>query len=166
MSARIKVVVGVVVVLLIPAIGTPQDVPAGMRTADIPGWTVLIQQDPFTDEWKTGAAFGDGVAVLCDPTRETYPTGLRVMVSDLPRLFVDRADVEYRIGRGEPQVGSWAATWGSGGSTVTVPSSLIAEVLRAGRLAIRVQSQHTRLLEWANGGDVYALLSECAGWEQ
>ena len=164
---RIAAVVIVAVCLLAPpARAEAQQDQAGFRTVNIPGWNVVVKQDPFTDAWEAGAAFGDGIAVFCDPTGETRPSGLQILVSILPALFVETAEVEYRVGRGEPQTGTWSATWGSGGSTITVPDSLVADVLRAGRLAVRVQGQHTRLLEWDNGDSVYELLSECADWER
>ena len=163
---RIWIAVGVVALVAATSAAASQDNLAGFRTVNIPGWTVFVQQDPFTDAWKMGSAFVDGVAVLCDPARgETNPAGLKVMVTNLPALNVDMAEVEYRIGRNRPQTGMWPATTGTRGSIVTAPTSLVADVLRAGQLAVRVQGQHTRLLEWVNGDVVYELLSECAGWE-
>ena len=89
-------------------------------------------------------------------------TGLRVFISNFPALNTSPADVEFRIGREEPQTGTWETTTGQGGSNVQVPDSLHASVLQAGRIAVRVQG-HTRVVEWRNGGDVYEIMRACAG---
>ena len=164
-------VVGVVLLLLSAAgIGAPrQDDTAGWRIGDIPGWTVGVYQDVFTDKYEAGLAsaegFGEGLTVLCSNTAADNPSftsGLRVSVGKLPPLGVDSVEVEYRIREREPQTDSWRTTTGTGGSTVIVPDELVADVLRAGRLALRVQG-HTQLLEWPNGEAIYELMSACAG---
>ena len=107
-------------------------------------------------------AFRDNLAVQCDPDREVSTDGLKIIFTRFPRLNVDRVDVEFRIGREETQTGTWEATTGSGGSTVTAPYALTASILRAARIALRVQDR-TRVHEWPNGDAVYELMIACAG---
>ena len=136
---------------------------AGWQLLDIVGWTAMIKRDPFTDEFLSGFASAEDIAVMCDPDRETYSTGLHVSLSSLPKLNANPADVEFRIGKQNPQAGKWESTTGPGGSAITVPDKLVADVLRSGRLAVRVHG-HTRVFGWSNGDAVYAVMRECAGF--
>ena len=145
-----------------PATAQDNDALVGVQLLDIPGWDGLVKRDPFTDAWQTGFASADGISMICDPSRETYPTGLDVLVTDLPALNANPVDVEFRVGRQEPQVEAWTATTGSGGSSIRVPDRLYASVLQAGRLAVRVDG-HTKVIEWSNGDAVYEIMRECAG---
>ena len=45
-----------------------------------------------------------------------------------------------------------------------MPEELIEEVLRSGRIAVRIFG-NTREFSWRNGEDVYAIMSACAGIE-
>ena len=112
--------------------------------------------------WESGAAFydDDGIAALCDPVRESYPSGLRVYVTGLPEgLPVGVAEIQYRLGDDPAATGAWEVD----GSTLVVPDDLVEAVLNAGRIAVRVHD-HTLVHQWANGSVIYLLMSECAGW--
>ena len=155
--------IGAALLAALPVAAEPQnDALVGWEALSIPGWQGMVKRDPFTDEYESGMAFRDDVLVRCDPDREVTTAGLEVIFTGFPRLDVDRVDVEFRIGREEPQTGTWEATTGPGGSTVTAPDTLTASILRAGRIALRVQG-HTRVHEWPNGGAVYEAMRTCAG---
>ena len=155
----------VVIPLLLSAVGvtaSQDEALVGWEALEVPGWSVMVKRDVFTDAWESGAAFydDDGIAALCDPARESYPSGLRVYVTGLPEgLPVGVAEIQYRLGDDPAATGAWEVD----GSTLVVPDDLVEAVLNAGRIAVRVHD-HTLVHQWANGSVIYLLMSECAGW--
>ena len=154
---------------------------AGSRMLNIPGWTGVITQDPFTDEWVTGAAVAKvgndrSVLVNCTPDLNDKSRNFGAfggeqihfanleMSLPMPKLPSGPADVEFRIGKQKTQTGKWRITTGGKASGLKVPEELIEEVLRSGRIAVRIFG-NTREFSWRNGEDVYAIMSECAGIE-
>lgn len=162
---RTQFIVGVILaVLLSSSSAIAQDLPAGSRILQIPGWLVLVSQDPFTDAWESVFAAQSGnsesqIMLSCDPERDGSP--IQMFVTGLPALQIDSATVEYRIGSESATTGTWSISTGDGGSAMYVPDSLIASAMRAERLAVRVQD-HTRLIEWRSGDAVYNVANECA----
>ena len=72
---RVRVViVGVIALLVLIASQSSVTIVAaqndalvvGWEALNIPGWQAMVKRDPFTDEYESGAAFGDGISVLCD----------------------------------------------------------------------------------------------------
>ena len=133
---------------------------AGLNMLKIPGWSGPIQIDPFTDQYKGGFATAEDedISVVCNPEE----AALTVMLSKLPPLNADSVDIEFRVGKQKPQTGKWECGTSEDGSVLVVPDELIAPILLAGRLAVRVKG-HTRVFTWKNGDKVYAVMSECAG---
>ena len=133
---------------------------AGLKMLNIPGWSGPIHIDPFTDQCKGGFATAEtsDISVVCNSEEAT----LTVMLSELAPLNADSVDIEFRAGKQKPQTGKWKCGTGEDGSVLVVPDELIAPILRAGRLAVRVKG-HTRVFTWKNGDKVYAVMSECAG---
>ena len=136
-----------------------------LRQVELGDWTVVFKADPFTDVLKFVMAMGvDEFHVDCDS--DLSPRA-RVLVMGFPPLGVvgddSSVDVYYRIGREPAQTGTWRATTGKR-SSISVPDSLIKDVLLAERLVIRVDiggEEHIEQREWNNGGGIYKLISTC-----
>ena len=162
MHTRIQVVViSLFATVATTAVQDVDEILPGARGVDIPGWSVLVQQDPFTDACLFAAAVPDDEGLMVS-YEVGSSSGLNVVMGGFPALNVDPVEVEYRIDRPPAQTGTWHATTGSGGSAITVPDSLVTDVLRAERVAVRAQD-HTRVLQWANGDAVYEIMSACVG---
>ena len=136
---------------------------AGWVSFDVGKWKGLIHQDPFTDVVdEVMFRLDDDTApavLIC----EAKDPGIRFSLAGFPRMDVDTAGVEFRIGREPPRNEVWNVTTGTEASSVTVPDQHVACVLRSGRLVVRVQG-YVRIYTWESGSAFYDFLSRrCFG---